>query len=64
MNTKLLWKPVFLPGGLCIKNGMLWVIQVCGNQIMGLDISSFQIKKRCKIPCYPLGKRLFSSRIQ
>lgn len=59
MNTKLLWKPVFLPGGLCIKNGMLWVIQVCGNQIMGLDISSFQIKKRCKIPCIPWGNDFF-----
>ncbi|MDE7210238.1 MAG: hypothetical protein K2O03_02185, partial [Lachnospiraceae bacterium] len=48
-----------LPVGLCIKDGMIWFVQGCGNQMIGMDALSFQIKKRLRIPCTPWGKDFF-----
>lgn len=59
MKESISWKPVLLPVGLCVKNEMIWFIQNGGNQLMGVDIHSFQIKKRLRIPCVPWGNSFF-----
>ena len=57
------WKSVLLPIGLCVKNGMIWFIQNASNQLIGMDIHSFQIRKRLTIPCIPWGKSFFHRKL-
>ncbi|MCI9336285.1 MAG: hypothetical protein HFH93_01900 [Lachnospiraceae bacterium] len=63
MKETTLWKSVVLPVGLCIKDGMIWFIQNGGNQIMGMDMHSFQIRKHIRIPCMPWGNSFFHRKL-
>lgn len=50
MNSKLTWKPVLLPTGLCVKDDNIWFMQSGGNQLIRADIHSFEILDKFYIP--------------